>query len=130
MLRHQGRTPPYLEKYGALHGLERATAGSYNPTKFSVVRAVARRNSLYQILETSVALGRRLRAKSSSEALIYVPGWGREGKLATVNFVEFLFPRTPVNRARERGLLELGHPHAVPRRCCGACSLARSTEVC
>jgi hypothetical protein len=41
ILRHQGRTPPYPEKYGALHGLERATAGSYNPTKFSEVSTVA-----------------------------------------------------------------------------------------
>jgi hypothetical protein len=46
---------------------------------------------LYRILETSVALGTRLRAKSSSQAAIYVPGWGREGKLATVNFGEFHF---------------------------------------
>src|SRR5215208_641029 len=65
--------------------------GSYNPTKFSEVWAVASRNSLYRILETSVALGTRQRAKSSSQAPIYVPGWGREGKLATVNFREFLF---------------------------------------
>jgi hypothetical protein len=43
---------------------------------------------LYRILTTSVALGTRLRAKSSSQAPIYVPGWGREGKLATVNFRE------------------------------------------
>jgi len=33
----------------------------------------------------------RLRAKSSSQAPIYVPGWGREGKLATVNFGELYF---------------------------------------
>jgi hypothetical protein len=84
-------TPPYPEKYGASHGLGRATAGSYNPTKFSEVWAVASRNSLYRILTTSVALGTRLRAKSSSQAPIYVPGWGREGKLATVNFAEFDF---------------------------------------
>jgi hypothetical protein len=84
-------TPPYPEKYAALHGLGRATAGSYNPTKFSEVWAVASRNSLYHILTTSVALGARLRAKSSSQAPIYVPGWGREGKLATVNFREFFF---------------------------------------
>src|SRR5215207_5086270 len=83
--------PEYPEKYGALHGLGRATAGSYNPTKFSEVWAVASRNSLYRILTTSVALGKRLRAKSSSQVPIYVPGWGREGKLATVNFREFLF---------------------------------------
>src|SRR5215217_9702104 len=86
-------TPPYPEKYGALHGLGRATAESYNPTKFSEVWAVASCNSLYRILTTSVALGRRLRAKSSSQAPIYVPGWGREGKLATVNFGEFIFFR-------------------------------------
>ena len=84
-------TPPYPEKYGALHSLGRATAGSYNPTKFSEVWAVASRNSLYRILTTSVALGMRLRAKSSSQAPIYVPGWGREGKLATVNFGELYF---------------------------------------
>jgi hypothetical protein len=59
--------------------------------KFSEVWAVASRNSLYRILETSVALGARLRAKSSSQAPIYVPGWSREGKLATVNFAEFLY---------------------------------------
>src|SRR5215208_6788764 len=84
-------TPPYPEKYGALHGLGRATAGSSNPTKFSEVWAVASRNSLYRILTTSVALGTRLRAKSSSQAPIYVLGWGREGKIATLNFGEFLF---------------------------------------
>jgi hypothetical protein len=83
-----------------LHALERATAGSYNPTKFSEVWAVTSRNSFYRILTTSVALGARLKAKSSSQAPIYVPGWSREGKLATVNFREFhFFPRTPVNNA-------------------------------
>ena len=88
---HLSSTPPCPEKYGALHGLGRATAGSYNPTKFSEVWAVASRHSLYRILTTSVALGTRLRAKSSSQAPIYVPGWGREGKLATVNFRELHF---------------------------------------
>jgi hypothetical protein len=53
---------------------------------------------LYRILTTSVALGTRLRAKSSSQAPIYVPGWGREGKLATLNFREFYFLSTWVNK--------------------------------
>jgi hypothetical protein len=57
---------------------------------------------LYQIFTTSVALGARLRAKSSSQAPIYVPGWGREGKLATVNFREFLFSTTFMNKASRR----------------------------
>src|SRR5215208_93307 len=90
-LRHQGHTLPYPGKYGALHGLGRATAGSYKPTKFSEVWAVASRNSLYRILTTSVALGARLRAKSSCQGRSYGPGGGREGKLATVNFREFHF---------------------------------------
>src|SRR5215217_1621153 len=83
------------------HALGRATAGSYNPTKFSEVWTVASRNSLYRILTTSVALGTRLRAKSSSQAPIYVPGWGREGKIATVNFGEFPFLRASVNKDKK-----------------------------
>jgi hypothetical protein len=59
--------------------------------KFSEVEIVASRNSLYRILAIHVALGVRVRAKSSSQAPIYVLGWGREGKIATVNFREFLF---------------------------------------
>src|SRR5215216_4028253 len=76
--------------------------GSSNPTKFSEVWAVASRNSLYRILETSVALGTRQRAKSSSQAPIYVPGWGREGKIATVNFREFPFHALQCIRAKRR----------------------------
>jgi hypothetical protein len=47
--------------------------------KFSEVWAVASRNSLYRILAISVALGARQRAKSSSQAPLYVLGWGGEG---------------------------------------------------
>src|SRR5215212_1652145 len=91
-------TPPYPEKYGALHSLGRATAGSYNPTKFSEVWAVASRNSLYRILTTSVALGMRLRAKSSSQAPIYVPGVGQRRKACYRELRRISLLSTPVNR--------------------------------
>jgi len=59
--------------------------------KFSEVWAVASRNSLYRILAISVALGARQRAKSSSQAPLYVPGRGDAEEIATANFAEFLF---------------------------------------
>jgi hypothetical protein len=69
---------------------------SYSPNiveeKFSEVETVASRNRLQRILTTNVALGAGLRAKSSSQAPLFVAGAGREGKIATVNFGEFLFP--------------------------------------
>src|SRR5215208_2512376 len=81
----------------AQHG--RDAAGSYKPTKFSEVRAVASRNSLYRILAISVASGAWLRAKSSSQAPLYVLGWAERERLlhrtsensSYANFAELLF---------------------------------------
>src|SRR5215211_472144 len=63
----------------AQHG--RDAAGSYNPTKFSEVRAVASRNSLNRILAISVASGTCLRARSSSQAPLYVLDWAERERL-------------------------------------------------
>jgi hypothetical protein len=46
---------------------------------------------LYRILAISVALWAWLRAKSSSQAPLYVLGWGGEGEIATANFGELFF---------------------------------------
>src|SRR5829696_8543217 len=67
--------------------------------KFSEVWAVASRNSLYRILAISVALGARQRAKSSSQAPLYVLGWGGEGGDCYCELPRIPLPRTPVNRA-------------------------------
>src|SRR5829696_8968560 len=77
--------------------------------KFSEVWAVASRNSLYRILAISVALGARQRAKSSSQAPLYVLGWGGEGGDCYCELPRILIPRTPVNKgAKEcRGFVAL-----------------------
>jgi hypothetical protein len=59
--------------------------------KFSEVRAVASRNSLYQILATNVALGAGLRAKSRLPRPIDTGVRDKAGEIATANFREFLF---------------------------------------
>src|SRR5215204_6010046 len=66
--------------------------------KFSEVWAVASRNSLYRILAISVALGARQRAKSSSQAPLYVLGWGGEGGDCYCELPRIPLPRTWVNR--------------------------------
>src|SRR5215212_11541418 len=66
--------------------------------KFSEVWAVASRNSLYRILAISVALGARQRAKSSSQAPLYVLGWGGEGGDCYCELPRIPLPRTLVNR--------------------------------
>jgi hypothetical protein len=58
---------------------------------FSRTKKVASRNSLYQNVGINVALGVWQRAKSSSQASLYVLGRSTKGELATANFVEFLF---------------------------------------
>src|SRR5215211_2424071 len=68
--------------------------------KFSEVWAVASRNSLYRILAISVALGARQRAKSSSQAPLYVLGWGGEGGDCYCELPRIPIPRTPVNKGR------------------------------
>jgi hypothetical protein len=67
--------------YGASNRLERAAAGSNNPTKFSEVWTVASRNSLYQILAPLVSFGTGAGAKMGLSTVSFV----------TANFVEFLF---------------------------------------
>src|SRR5215210_9110007 len=66
--------------------------------KFSEVWAVASLNSLYRILAISVALGARQRAKSSSQAPLYVLGWGGEGGDCYSELPRILIPRTRVNK--------------------------------
>src|SRR5215203_3245074 len=66
--------------------------------KFSEVWAVASRNSLYRILAISVALGARQRAKSSSQAPLYVLGWGGEGGDCYCELPRIPLPRTWVNK--------------------------------
>src|SRR5215218_314692 len=66
--------------------------------KFSEVWAVASRNSLYRILAISVALGARQRAKSSSQAPLYVLGWGGEGGDCYCELPRIPLPRTSLNR--------------------------------
>src|SRR5215208_1227823 len=65
--------------------------------KFSEVWAVASRNSLYRILAISVALGARQRAKSSSQAPLYVLGWGGEGGDCYCELPRILIPRSTVH---------------------------------
>src|SRR5215210_654620 len=66
--------------------------------KFSEVWAVASRNSLYRILAISVALGARQRAKSSSQAPLYVLGWGGEGGDCYSELRRIPLMRTSVNK--------------------------------
>src|SRR5215208_5421630 len=73
--------------------------------KFSEVWAVASRNSLYRILAISVALGARQRAKSSSQAPLYVLGWGGEGGDCYCELPRIPLPRTSVNRGPTRRTL-------------------------
>jgi hypothetical protein len=66
-------------------------ARNKQPTKFSEVRAVASRNSLYQIFVLNVALGTGQRAKSCSPLPIGTRVRDKAGKIATANFREFFF---------------------------------------
>src|SRR5215213_3432797 len=75
--------------------------------KFSEVWAVASRNSLYRILAISVALGARQRAKSSSQAPLYVLGWGGEGGDCYCELPRIPLPRRWVNRGAMRKCLTL-----------------------
>src|SRR5215208_2652860 len=88
--------------------------------KFSEVWAVASRNSLYRILAISVALGARQRAKSSSQAPLYVLGWGGEGGDCYCELPRIPLPRTPVNRPQIAtnitANLPLGYRYEVSRR--------------
>src|SRR5215204_6335574 len=70
--------------------------------KFSEVWAVASRNSLYRILAISVALGARQRAKSSSQAPLYVLGWGGEGGDCYRQLPRIPLLRTSVNKGKKR----------------------------
>src|SRR5215212_4109061 len=90
--------------------------------KFSEVWAVASRNSLYRILAISVALGARQRAKSSSQAPLYVLGWGGEGGDCYCELPRILLPRTPVNRVQGGGpeLLRPGPVVALISHCAPA----------
>src|SRR5215211_1952269 len=84
--------------------------------KFSEVWAVASRNSLYRILATSVALGARQRAKSSSQAPLYVLGWGGEGGDCYCELPRIPIPRTSVNKYNQVRLrLLINEEHALAK---------------
>src|SRR5215203_7369359 len=102
--------------------------------KFSEVWAVASRNSLYRILAISVALGARQRAKSSSQAPLYVLGWGGEGGDCYCELPRIPLLRTSVNKGWEgRGDASLGgaglrlrcHCHIVPDPAANGANLCR-----
>src|SRR5215203_326816 len=71
--------------------------------KFSEVWAVASRNSLYRILAISVALGARQRAKSSSQAPLYVLGWGGEGGDCYCELPRIPLLGNSVNKGKRKG---------------------------
>jgi hypothetical protein len=71
--------------------------------KFSRNWSVASRDSLYQILDSFVALRVWQRAKSGSPPSLCLSRRGFAGEIATANFGEFLFPRRSVNKAKKKG---------------------------
>ena len=70
--------------------------------EFSEVRGITSRNSLHQILTTNVALGVWQKAECRSPHPDWYRGGAMREDIATLNFREFLFSTTFVNKGEKK----------------------------